>query len=640
MIFFCILMTFYGLPIHIMRDLFMTLRSFIKRMTALLRYQQALKDMNKYPDATAEELGREDTCIICREEMHPWDTANPGQVERSRPKKLPCGHILHFGCLKSWLERQQVCPTCRRSVVMEAPAQARNRNPLLLRFGMNGNNQQNQQAAANGAAPGGVQGAPPINGQGHDGHNGRGNGRNGGGFRLNLGPIRLVFAQGGVQDLEGVAQQFGIAPLNGPNPPAATVPGPAAAAPGQDRNIDTPALLADIRTQLSDVRQRVLNATERVERDVRGLRDAEAQLVTLTLLLQEMTRLNQLQQLGAPQLQPQQPQPNAQTEQPGQEQQQDGVMAGPQAPVPETLPHDGTLHQTPQGAAQQDVTRVLRPHVHSYPPAQPPMPPQLFPYNPQPPFNPFPAARLGMPAVTSHGGAPLSAAIPAGSPDLPEGVVIPQGWSLLPLQRLDNRVGPHAGGVSPGPNSAPRTAGRSQSATRAPGSEVYGEFAPPGGRGFDNVASRAAVWSSTPPPPHTHAADPPPAAQEASTNNAINSTMTGSSALEEPRGRGENAAPGTEGGEQNPDVHVTAPIPTRLPNWGGAAQLFNNTASRPAAASGISGDQQGQESSSHEQEGKARASTGSDPTTSIGEEKGKAKAVTVEDGQSSSEDER
>ena len=27
------------------------------------------------------------------------------------PKKLPCAHIFHFRCLKTWLERQQSCPT-------------------------------------------------------------------------------------------------------------------------------------------------------------------------------------------------------------------------------------------------------------------------------------------------------------------------------------------------------------------------------------------------------------------------------------------------------------------------------------------------------------------------------------------------
>ena len=96
-----------------------------------MKYRQATKDMNeRYPDATSEEIAREDTCIICREEMQAWATnpANNLQAdgtrpqnaifdERSRPKKLPCGHILHFGCLRSWLERQQNCPTCRQPVI-------------------------------------------------------------------------------------------------------------------------------------------------------------------------------------------------------------------------------------------------------------------------------------------------------------------------------------------------------------------------------------------------------------------------------------------------------------------------------------------------------------------------------------------
>ena len=55
--FFAVLTTFFGLPIHIMRDLFVTSRSFIKRLTAMLRYRNATRDMNaKYPDATQEEI--------------------------------------------------------------------------------------------------------------------------------------------------------------------------------------------------------------------------------------------------------------------------------------------------------------------------------------------------------------------------------------------------------------------------------------------------------------------------------------------------------------------------------------------------------------------------------------------------------
>ena len=126
--FFFILLVFYGLPIHILRDVFLTMRSFIKRISDFMKYRTATRDMNeRYPDATAEDIGREDVCIICREEMRPYEPPvieaggprpppNP-IAERMRPKKLPCGHVLHFSCLRSWLERQQICPTCRANVV-------------------------------------------------------------------------------------------------------------------------------------------------------------------------------------------------------------------------------------------------------------------------------------------------------------------------------------------------------------------------------------------------------------------------------------------------------------------------------------------------------------------------------------------
>lgn len=61
------------------------------------------------------------------------------QDQRSRPKKLPCGHVLHFACLRSWLERQQRCPTCRRPVLDE---------PL------NGTGGQNAQAQPNAGGAG------------------------------------------------------------------------------------------------------------------------------------------------------------------------------------------------------------------------------------------------------------------------------------------------------------------------------------------------------------------------------------------------------------------------------------------------------------------------------------------------------
>ncbi|OQV09058.1 hypothetical protein CLAIMM_13237 [Cladophialophora immunda] len=135
--FFFILLVFYGLPIHILRDVFLTMRSFLKRISDFIKYRTATRDMNaRYPDATAEDIGREDVCIICREEMRPYQPAvvQPGQpqprpnpvAERMRPKRLPCGHVLHFSCLRSWLERQQICPTCRANVVRTGGARGAN----------------------------------------------------------------------------------------------------------------------------------------------------------------------------------------------------------------------------------------------------------------------------------------------------------------------------------------------------------------------------------------------------------------------------------------------------------------------------------------------------------------------------------
>lgn len=38
-------------------------------------------------------------------------------------KKLPCGHIFHTPCLRSWFQRQQTCPTCRLNI-LRAPVAA------------------------------------------------------------------------------------------------------------------------------------------------------------------------------------------------------------------------------------------------------------------------------------------------------------------------------------------------------------------------------------------------------------------------------------------------------------------------------------------------------------------------------------
>jgi hypothetical protein len=117
LVFFCVIIAFYGLPLNIVRDVYVTARSFITRLKALRRYQTATRNMDqRYPNATEEELVamNDRTCIICREEMVSPAAQEPnGRLDgpNTTPKKLPCGHIFHFHCLRSWLERQQNCPT-------------------------------------------------------------------------------------------------------------------------------------------------------------------------------------------------------------------------------------------------------------------------------------------------------------------------------------------------------------------------------------------------------------------------------------------------------------------------------------------------------------------------------------------------
>lgn len=69
-VFFFIVFTHYGLPLHLMRDLYATFRNFRNRITDFLRFRRVTARMDRFPDATAEDLERCDgICIICREEM-------------------------------------------------------------------------------------------------------------------------------------------------------------------------------------------------------------------------------------------------------------------------------------------------------------------------------------------------------------------------------------------------------------------------------------------------------------------------------------------------------------------------------------------------------------------------------------------
>ncbi|KAH6560865.1 hypothetical protein BASA60_000225 [Batrachochytrium salamandrivorans] len=108
----CIITAFHS---TIVRDLYMTLCSFIQRCCNLIKYYRATANMyQRYPNSTATELATMDrVCIICREEM----VAVPGnappaeavgiavraavgaggvanRINPNTPKRLSCGKCI------------------------------------------------------------------------------------------------------------------------------------------------------------------------------------------------------------------------------------------------------------------------------------------------------------------------------------------------------------------------------------------------------------------------------------------------------------------------------------------------------------------------------------------------------------------
>uniref|UniRef100_A0AAX7SSV1 E3 ubiquitin-protein ligase AMFR n=1 Tax=Astatotilapia calliptera TaxID=8154 RepID=A0AAX7SSV1_ASTCA len=89
--------------------IFMQLRYLFHEVQRRVRrhknYLRVINNMEtRFAVATAEELAaNDDDCAIC------WDAMLTA-------RKLPCGHLFHNSCLRSWLEQDTSCPTCRKSL--------------------------------------------------------------------------------------------------------------------------------------------------------------------------------------------------------------------------------------------------------------------------------------------------------------------------------------------------------------------------------------------------------------------------------------------------------------------------------------------------------------------------------------------
>ncbi|KAH9521638.1 Golgi transport complex subunit 3, variant 2 [Dermatophagoides farinae] len=108
-IFIFIMMKIHTFPLFSIRPLYLAIRNFKKAFNDVIMSRRAIRNMNAfYPNATAQDIENSDNvCIICRENM----------LGNGSCKKLPCNHIFHISCLRSWFQRQQTCPTCRMDVL-------------------------------------------------------------------------------------------------------------------------------------------------------------------------------------------------------------------------------------------------------------------------------------------------------------------------------------------------------------------------------------------------------------------------------------------------------------------------------------------------------------------------------------------
>lgn len=105
--FFALVSSYYGLPLHIIRETWIAFTLFHRRLTSLAKYVRLMHNLEqRFPDATPEEIESAGDCLVCRE----------GYGVDDKGKKLPCSHVFHLDCLRSWLQHQQTCPLCRADI--------------------------------------------------------------------------------------------------------------------------------------------------------------------------------------------------------------------------------------------------------------------------------------------------------------------------------------------------------------------------------------------------------------------------------------------------------------------------------------------------------------------------------------------
>lgn len=116
-------------PLYQLRPVIMEIKIMKNTLRDIVNSKKAIKKMQNFTTAKIEDFteDKDVTCIICHEDMvNEKDAPPPKEGEEPKPKikfltgeikKLPCGHMFHSSCLRSWFMRQQTCPICRASVL-------------------------------------------------------------------------------------------------------------------------------------------------------------------------------------------------------------------------------------------------------------------------------------------------------------------------------------------------------------------------------------------------------------------------------------------------------------------------------------------------------------------------------------------
>lgn len=291
--------------------------------------------------------------------------------ERQRPKKLPCGHILHFGCLRSWLERQQVCPTCRSSVL--APTTPNNTNTNRPQVP----GQPPDAAEPNGAHPPNLI-RPVI----------RPNPRRA--RTLNLGGWRFAWAAGDEREVRE-ALQLANEDDNGPAAQARTgLRGPRDQTVAQNNQLGLLNALEALRSThgnaagSSSFQQQIVRIEHQIMQEINSLNLAQDQMLVIRALQQQLVSLRAASTTDA------------------------GAAGGSAG--------TGAVQAQPGFGAPQAVAG------------------QFSPQNVQwrvngglPPYQQYQQQILST--------VPAQVAFGPDHPDLPQGFTLPQGWTFLPLQR-------------------------------------------------------------------------------------------------------------------------------------------------------------------------------------------------------------